>query len=86
MKGFQIVRGKFSHAVAGLAVASLLGLAGCGGTAETPKKAALPTAPAEPLPGQGGFPKIEASSTKEAGSTKKVPVKTKSLKAPEAVH
>ena len=75
MKGFQIVRGKLSHAVAGLAVASLLGLglAGCGGTTELPKKAALPTGPAQLAPGSPDFPKVPppVETTKKAtGKTK----------------
>jgi hypothetical protein len=69
MKGFQTVRGRVSRAVAVLSTAGVLGLAGCGGGTETPKKAAVPTGPAQPLPGQPQLPnvKFQDATNKAAG-------------------
>lgn len=65
MNRVQTVRARFSYAMASLAVASLIGLGGCGGGAETPKKAALPTEPAKAGDLGPAFPSVPAESAKK---------------------
>jgi hypothetical protein len=78
MKGFQIVRGRVSLAVAVLATAGLLGLTGCGGGGTpAPQKITVPSGAGKPLP---GMPEVPSGELGGAPAAQKAPAKQKVVK------
>ena len=77
MKRSDRVVGTVSWGAAVLAAAGLIGLHGCGGSAEVSKKATLPSGPAQPASGAPAFPEADKDAAKKVGKTPPTSAKKK---------